>query len=447
MSDITENNKYFISVEYDGLSSNLINHVSSIEPGWVVFCKGDGVIAKRNDVVYNSSITNADTKTYFDLFGDDKISKWESSVNETQDVNDLHFVKLSKNNFDALEKKHNNLYVVSDNPIVSTKNKKLYVGKDILGDAYNTQKTNINIPKNIGNIKEGTSINNLITKTSGSLSKIIDEILFPVYAPCYHPQSGKCYLNDDSTKTEYYIFSNYTNSSGSTVENYMPILTTSDITNSYMSTQGIGNVNTFSYSLTQTLNGEICGKTITNKDLRIINTNPTTRDTYEKWTYTVDLNCPGSGDSVVRNSDGTLATKYALTKDVYKDDANMTEYLDQDSSKILRSTKNIYKVTIYSVLPIFVDNYIKSAEQVGQALNEGLEIELQEQVNANLIISNLYEPELYIEDGGTYSDLNLIPYMTTENTRYGNFKEYEFNSKSKGSSAKYLLKLKLKSSL
>lgn len=64
---------------------------------------------------------------------------------------------------------------------------RLYKGEHLLGDAYVPQAPlTSTITKDMGNIKKGTTVADLITSTQGSMSAILDRMICPNYASVYH---------------------------------------------------------------------------------------------------------------------------------------------------------------------------------------------------------------------------------------------------------------------
>lgn len=84
---------------------------------------------------------------------------------------------------------------------------RLYKGEHLLGDAYVPQAPlTSTITKDIGNIKKGSTVADLINSTQGSMSAIMDRMICPNYASVYHEpyfvavsevQSPYCYVGQN----------------------------------------------------------------------------------------------------------------------------------------------------------------------------------------------------------------------------------------------------------
>ena len=72
----------------------------------------------------------------------------------------------------------------------------LYVGEDQVGGNYNTNISNVNLamPKEVGGLEKGTTLGTLLKK--GSISAILDDILFPTINPVIVQPSIKLELKN-----------------------------------------------------------------------------------------------------------------------------------------------------------------------------------------------------------------------------------------------------------
>jgi hypothetical protein len=103
----------------------------------------------------------------------------ELSVNWNGTKNRVRFEKTSNLDFGinyTIDK--NTIYQVSKNVTPTTEQHDLYIGSNRIGGNYNTNifDTNSTVVNNVGGIKKGTPLLDLLNK--GSISTILDDILF-----------------------------------------------------------------------------------------------------------------------------------------------------------------------------------------------------------------------------------------------------------------------------
>lgn len=80
---------------------------------------------------------------------------------------------------------------------------RIYIGDKLVGDSYDTQmpiesdgsRRAAVITHTIGSIREGSTLKNLLADTKGSVSAVIDRMLFPNYMPVYHEPTHNMVLN------------------------------------------------------------------------------------------------------------------------------------------------------------------------------------------------------------------------------------------------------------
>ena len=110
-----------------------------------------------------------------------------------------------------------NIYVtthatpVAENSYIEGANR-LYKGDQLLGDAYVSAETpDATVSATIGGVPSGTTLSSIMRATQGSVSKLLDMILFPAYAPQYEgpscsitkPTSKKIFIYDILPPIEY----------------------------------------------------------------------------------------------------------------------------------------------------------------------------------------------------------------------------------------------------
>lgn len=109
-------------------------------------------------------------------------------IDTPEDEKDIQFVELTKEEYDNIDNKYNYIYKANselkkgENIILNRE--ALYVGDTLVGDAYiSTEKLTAKVPQSIGGIKAGQSLEDIYRSTNGSVSKVLDAILFPEIEP------------------------------------------------------------------------------------------------------------------------------------------------------------------------------------------------------------------------------------------------------------------------
>lgn len=162
------NNLIFDSVEFEGdatfetVYSALIDKINNAKSKWV----------SVDDLITQEVIEE-----------DDKIV-----IDTPDDENNIQFVKLDKSEYDKIENKYNYIYKANselkkgENIILNRE--AVYVGDTLIGDAYvSNERLDAVIPKEVGGIKAGQSLEDIYKSTNGSISKVLDAILFPEIEP------------------------------------------------------------------------------------------------------------------------------------------------------------------------------------------------------------------------------------------------------------------------
>lgn len=346
--------------------------------------------------------------------------------------------------------------------------KKVYVGSEILGDAYDSKlPLSTIIPKSIGGIKQGTSIKTLFVNTRASVSQVIDKIICPVYAPCYHEPT--CSLNASTDPIYIYALAN------KPLPTY-PLINPGNIqtscTRSSMIVHGVnptdaektyfeacGGENSLRYTLDISTPIHGSAKSELNVDLTTSTSPVVLTDDLSigsihtpcKYTYTVAVLSAEGTDRVI-NSDGSVAYTYALNEDTLAEDADQDEYLTDDH-RIGLTIGQQHTFEFFSAPPIFIDTEVDTTvqpsgiignyapEQCYKVFDEGLEIELTKQNSTTLTLANICEYSLFMEDScGKYSTVDLIPLMNNQVSADSNWVSFTFPQTFTALSAKYLLK-------
>ena len=162
------NNLIFDSVEFEGdatfetVYSALIDKINNIKSKWVSV-----------DDLITQEVIEEDNKIVIDT---------------PDDENNIQFVKLDKSEYDKIENKYNYIYKANselkkgENVILNRE--AVYVGDTLIGDAYvSNERLDAVIPKEVGGIKAGQTLEDIYKSTNGSISKVLDYILFPEIYP------------------------------------------------------------------------------------------------------------------------------------------------------------------------------------------------------------------------------------------------------------------------
>ena len=149
--------------------------------GTLVYCT-DGVIARVKKLKESETETIDDWYEFYGDVSDDQSSDvhWDPiAEGETQDVS---FKEGTQDEYEGVNHDTGALYVTKTDDRVD----RLYKGDNLLGDAYvSSESSSAVVSTDVGGIKSGTTLDSIMSSTQGSVSKVLDMILFPAYAPRY----------------------------------------------------------------------------------------------------------------------------------------------------------------------------------------------------------------------------------------------------------------------
>lgn len=362
---------------------------------------------------------------------------------------------------------------------------RLYKGEHLLGDAYVPQAPlTSTITKDMGNIKKGTTVADLITSTQGSMSAILDRMICPNYASVYHEpyfvatsevQSPYCYVGQNVPQA--------------TISN----ITTSQAINANTQYSCTGGEVTLSKRVTE---GEGCVQFVSKGEN--VNNNYSADDVYKfvkpgVVTLEYTISC-AQGPQTVQGKDNTIKdstgnpVKYCSLKPdtLMSSTQDLTDAYSADAGGgvyVLAARKDINPVqfTYYAAYPVYsgTGSYTSDAddkkwiiksltkyskEESYKAISDTRDystLKLPSQNHALIIIHNEYDiSEIYMEaHNGTFSSYNIVNSLVmVDNVKVLDdglvsikpstagpsdviYKVYMFNDKCLGDSARYQIKI------
>ncbi len=167
--------------------------------GTLVYCT-DGIIARVKKLKESETETINDWYDFYGNAGNGQSTDihWDPIVEgEPQEIS---FKEGSQTEYEGVNHDIGALYVTKEENRVD----KLYKGDNLLGDAYvSSEQGGAVVSTDVGGIKSGTTLDSILDSTQGSVSKVLDMILFPVYAPRYVGPS--CVINTPAS-TNIFIY-------------------------------------------------------------------------------------------------------------------------------------------------------------------------------------------------------------------------------------------------
>lgn len=148
--------------------------------GTLVYCT-DGIIARVKKLKESETETIDDWYDFYGSVGGETTdAHWDPiAEGETQDIS---FKEGTQNEYEGVNHDIGALYVTKEEDRVD----RLYKGDNLLGDAYvSSESGSAVVSTDVGGIKSGTTLDSIMSSTQGSVSKVLDMILFPAYAPRY----------------------------------------------------------------------------------------------------------------------------------------------------------------------------------------------------------------------------------------------------------------------
>lgn len=299
-------------------------------------------------------------------------------------------------------------------------NKRAYVGEDLIGDAYITEQDLLTpITTDIGSIKQNTTAASLISETNGSVSRVLDKMLFPILAPVYSSPSYVLSTSNDNTysfvgnSTYTYNVSNIETAKCTVPRKVIPAGTSTiavDVVITSMDGQSIGMSKQYS-----TQSG-ISYSSIYNTD----------------GTYDVTVSCGCAiGTTVLVDSMDQPCDKYTKTKGTLLIDATDNDWIEHDGSSenisyVLSARTGCQPIskTTYACYPIYTDKYPYgstnyTAEDCWKAYGEGMIITMGQQKSAYVLIPGGYHiSSMKQMNHGVPGDIELKPKMILDPNTY-----------------------------
>lgn len=102
---------------------------------------------------------------------------------------EIKFYKGDQEKYDSFEQKEENVFHITqsikkDDTPINVNLEKLYIGDTLIGDAYVSQEDiTATTTEKIGGIAAGSSLETILKNSGGSISKVLDNILFPEINP------------------------------------------------------------------------------------------------------------------------------------------------------------------------------------------------------------------------------------------------------------------------
>lgn len=306
--------------------------------------------------------------------------------------------------------------------------KRMYIGEYIVGDEYisNLSPTD-SIPSNIGNFQKGTNLKTILDDNEGSVSKVLDNVLFPTYAPTYYNPTYDRIISSDQTC--FFVGENscpYSFTNCSTALCKTPSQT----------------VTAGAYIFDITVEGLLNGSTVSKHEYNWPNSAPPAKwqYTYEaigEYTLTSCIDCV-SGTSAVVDSKGNYCSVYSTSENTLLSDATENDWLEDSTMGepicILSAREgcNAMEHKTYSCAAIFTDIYPYGASNGYTAAQckeaylslggAGMKITMGKQKTAYLLIPEGYTISgLYQINQGNVSDINIKDAMILD-TRISNKK-------------------------
>lgn len=165
--------------------------------GTLIYCN-DGIIARVKKLKESETEVITDWYEFYGNAGDGESHDiyWQS-IGVDPDPH-VAFETGTQSEYEAATKVDEHLYVTTE----ENRRDRLYKGGRLLGDAYVSEEdANAVITTGIGGIAAGTTLQALLNATGGSVSKVLDMILFPAYAPQYAGPSGS--ITTPSASSQY----------------------------------------------------------------------------------------------------------------------------------------------------------------------------------------------------------------------------------------------------
>lgn len=203
--------------------------------GTLIYCN-DSVIARVKKLKESESETPRDWYEFYGQAGggggEANLNWKEISAEDTE--GQISFKTGTQTEYDTAKTEGkvaaDNLYVTTDATPTSSGYEegahRLYKGDQLLGDAYvSSESVSSVVATSVGGIKSGTSLASILHATQGSVSKVLDMILFPAYAPQYAgprcsitaPTSGTIFIYDELPGIAFSTTKAYTYTSSASV--------------------------------------------------------------------------------------------------------------------------------------------------------------------------------------------------------------------------------------
>jgi hypothetical protein len=187
---------------YLGPHTNLVaQDAEDLGLGTLVYCN-DGVIARVKKLKESESEVLDD---WYDFYGNAGTGGegdifWKSIGSDPE--THIAFETGTQSEYEAAAKVDEHIYVTTEENRVD----RMYKGEKLLGDAYvSGEDASATVANGIGGIQAGTTLQTILDATKGSISKVIDMMLFPAYAPQYAGPSGS--ITTPSQSSQYiYIY-------------------------------------------------------------------------------------------------------------------------------------------------------------------------------------------------------------------------------------------------
>lgn len=185
---------------YRGPHTNLTGEdAGDFRLGTLIYCN-DGVIARVKKLKESESETIDDWYEFYGNAGDGDPHDIFWQAIGTDFEQHVAFETGTQSEYEEATKVDEHLYVTTD----PDKRDRLYKGEHLLGDAYvSEESTNAVVATGIGGIAAGTTLQSLLDATDGSVSKVLDMMLFPAYAPQYEGPSGSITIPQDLSQYIY----------------------------------------------------------------------------------------------------------------------------------------------------------------------------------------------------------------------------------------------------
>jgi hypothetical protein len=174
---------------YTGPHSDLTGtDAADFDLGTLVYCT-NGIIARVKKLKESETETIDDWYDFYGNVGGETTDIHWDPITEgvTQEIS---FKEGSQTEYDGISHDAGALYVTKEEDRAD----RLYKGDNLLGDAYvSSEQGSAVVSTDVGGIKSGTTLDSIMNSTQGSVSKVLDMILFPAYAPRYSGPS--CVIN------------------------------------------------------------------------------------------------------------------------------------------------------------------------------------------------------------------------------------------------------------